>query len=68
MGRFTADEALDLRYSDEAIMLDFVSGAKICENHDTYVREFIRDTYPNKGWNAEEEFINAGDLFAWLGY
>ena len=60
--RFTADDAFDVRGTDEAIMLDVEDATRILTDHYSKIEEF----YEFHGQAIE--IIDAGDLLAFLGY
>lgn len=60
--RFTADDAFDVRGTDDAIMLDVEDATRILHEHYAKIEEF----YEFHG--KEIEVIDAGDLLAFLGY
>jgi hypothetical protein len=63
--RFTSEEALEYSGTEDAIMLNIKSVNRICEEHGLDSYDFFNDTYPNHNPASE---IDAGELFAWLGY
>lgn len=67
MSRFTAEEALDLRGTPDAIRLSLASVNRICDQHSADPKEFFDDHYPNR-LPSQVISPDAGDLFAWLGY
>ncbi len=61
--RFTADDAFELRGTDDAIILDQRAALKILAGHDADLAEFAED-FPAASLDA----IDAGDILAFLGY
>lgn len=66
MSKFTSEEALELRGTPDAIRLSLASVRRICEEHDAEEAEFYED-FPAATDNRDYP-VDAGDLFAWLGY
>lgn len=65
--RFTADEAIELRGTQEAIRLTVSSVNRICDQHSADPKEFFDEQYPNR-LPSQVIMADAGDLFVWLGY
>jgi len=62
---FTSQEALDAQGTEDAILLEWDRAVQIIKEHDgTTVEQFIADQY--EGTSPPQ--VDAGDLFAWLGY
>ena len=65
MSGFYVQEALDDRGTDDATMLAWDRVGQILKDHGNIDgAEFMADTYTGKA----PEMVDAGDLFAWLGY
>ncbi|WP_062213240.1 hypothetical protein [Aureimonas sp. AU12] len=60
--RFTADDAFDVRGTDDAIILGPVAATAILAQHDATLVDFYEFT------GADIDAIDAGDLLAFLGY
>ncbi|MBB4000149.1 hypothetical protein [Aureimonas pseudogalii] len=60
--RFTADDAFELRGTEDAIILDLPAAQRIMDLHDATIGEFYEFT------GKEIDAIDAGDLLAFLGY
>ena len=60
--RFTADDAFELRGTEDAIILCPDAAQAILDKHDATLGEFYEFT------GKEIEAIDAGDLLAFLGY
>jgi hypothetical protein len=69
---FTSEDALDLKGTPDAIMLNWRATAKVLLQHgigaDEGYRDMIADGYINSETPLNDLRLDAGDLFAFLGY
>jgi hypothetical protein len=61
---FTAQEALDDQGTGDAIMLEWPAVKRLCRDHGLDAVTFNEETYSGDC----PELVDAGDLFAWMGY
>ena len=59
---FTAEYAIDVANTEDAVILTFAAALRIVEEHGLSIDDYLKDT----GDNANR--IDAGELFMWLGY
>ena len=59
---FTADYAIDVTNTEDAVILTFAAASVIVEEHGLSINDYLKET----GDNASK--IDAGELFIWLGY
>lgn len=64
MCRFTADEALELEGTEDAIMVDYVAASRICRDHGVTLSEYLADLDDH----TPKSHYDAGHLLGWLGY
>ena len=58
---FTADEAIEVAGTEDAIMLTASKAKKICDNHGIDWNDWVEEY-------GETPNVDAGLLFTWLGY
>ncbi|WP_027684314.1 hypothetical protein [Rhizobium leguminosarum] len=61
MSRFTAEQAIELEGSEDAIILSEADARRVCAQHDAEFDDWLSE-------GGEIEGIDAGRLFNWLGY
>jgi hypothetical protein len=59
---FTAEYAIDVANTEDAVLLSFAAASVIVEEHGLSINDYLKET----GDNASK--IDAGELFIWLGY
>ena len=59
---FTAEDAIEVSGTEDAEILSFATALRIVEDHSLSIDDYLQDT------GADENHIDAGELFIWLGY